>query len=1108
MRVWGKLLTLAAAATFVVAADATPASAQTGIVTGTVVDATSGRSLESAQVFLPDLNMGGIANNQGRFLLLNIPAGTHELRVELIGYAEATQQVTVVTGETATVEFQLNATALRLQELVVTGVAGATPRIKLPFTVEKLDFEDMPVPASNVSGLIVGKVPGVEVMQGSGQPGSDSDFLLRGPTTITGSQDPLVIIDGVITDNTLADIASLDVESIEIVKGAAGASLYGSRAQNGVIQIRTRRGSGLRVDQSRISVRSEIGRNQIEGTGSLSQNHPWLTNAEGKLLADDGSIIDLSSGDKTPALNCPYANLSDCRGSQTAFQDEVWPSDLTIYDQVDRFFDPGLYLQQYAAVEGRTGQTNYRASFTYQDETGIIPDYNTGFQLKSFRLNLDHEVRDNLNVSLSTYWAQTDQEDLGAGSNPFYQLTFMGPHVDLLKRDPNTIKADAVGNIIGASSWCPVDESDIGTSLARYLERNSDNTNTGCLIQDPDPLSNQENPLYDMELTENQDDRNRFLGSASAVFSPTTWFELEGNFSLDRSDQFGFNIDPPGRDIGGGTPGLGDIFKSVSSGNDINSSLTASFNQSFGDLTTRTRIRYLYEDQHSEAFDAFGEEYAAIGVPDFSNIQGVISARSSLFDVISEGFFFISALDYQGKYIGDFLVRRDGSSLFGEDERWQTYFRAAGAWRLAQESWWPFDDINEFKLRYSIGTAGGRPNFSAQYETYNVSSGVITPTSLGNKLLKPELSTEQEMGLEMVLWNKISTGVTYAKNETEDQLLQIPLPGYAGFSSQWQNAGTIESNTIEAFAEMVLIERPDLGWSARVNFDRTRQEITDLGRAPYRTGYFYIREGEKLGTFYGRQWATSCANLDNEGVDCSQFDVNDQGEFVWVGAGNSWMDGISKQLWGSSSDDLGDNGTSYQWGIPIEGRGIDDNENVTNFLRIGDTTPTFNLSWSNTLRYKGFNFYMLWDGDFGSDIYNNTRQWAHRENRSADQDQAGKVEGAKKSVDYTKQHYFTNIANSFFVEDGTYIKLRELSLRYALDQSTVDNLFGSMGVDQLSINLIGRNIWTITDYLGFDPEVAGFGGGQAAGGSEAIGRVDTFDYPNYRTFTASIEVIF
>ena len=119
-----------------------------------------------------------------------------------------------------------------------------------------------------------------------------------------------------------------------------------------------------------------------------------------------------------------------------------------------------------------------------------------------------------------------------------------------------------------------------------------------------------------------------------------------------------------------------------------------------------------------------------------------------------------------------------------------------------------------------------------------------------------------------------------------------------------------------------------------------------------------------------------------------------------------------------------------------------------------------------------------------------------------------KPEGEKKSVDYTKQHYFTNIANSFFVEDGTYIKLRELSLRYALDQSMVDNLFGSMGVDGLSVNLIGRNIWTITDYLGYDPEVAGSGGGSSAGGSEAIGRVDTFDYPNYRTFTASIEVIF
>ncbi|HZD05301.1 MAG TPA: carboxypeptidase-like regulatory domain-containing protein, partial [Longimicrobiales bacterium] len=207
-----------------------------GSITGVVMDASSGQTLESAQVHIPGTVVGGLTNEQGRFLLTNVPVGTHTLRVELIGYTPGETEVTVTAGETAQAEFQLDATALRLQELVVTGLSHKTPRVKLPFTVEKLDIASMPVPTPSADGLLAGKVAGAKVVRSSGQPGTDADIMFRGPTTITGSQSPLIIIDGVITDNTLADISALDVESIEMVKGAAASSLYGSRAQNGVVQ--------------------------------------------------------------------------------------------------------------------------------------------------------------------------------------------------------------------------------------------------------------------------------------------------------------------------------------------------------------------------------------------------------------------------------------------------------------------------------------------------------------------------------------------------------------------------------------------------------------------------------------------------------------------------------------------------------------------------------------------------------------------------------------------------------------------------------------------------------------------------------------------------------
>ncbi|MBT8395625.1 MAG: hypothetical protein KJN92_01605, partial [Gemmatimonadetes bacterium] len=546
----------------------------------------------------------------------------------------------------------------------------------------------------------------------------------------------------------------------------------------------------------------------------------------------------------------------------------------------------------------------------------------------------------------------------------------------------------------------------------------------------------------------------------------------------------------------------GSIFKDQRISNDMNASVTAAFNKAFGDLTTRTRLRYLMEDQHYERFWVEGDQTQAYGVPVLDN-AAEYDGGSSITDVRSEGYYFISALDYQGKYVGDFLVRRDGSSLFGPDERWQTYYRASAAWRLAQEDWWPFEAIDEFKLRYSIGTAGGRPGFSAQYETYSVGSAGIFPTTLGNKALKPELTTEQEAGLEMVLFNKINTGAIYAWRTTEDQLLRKPLLSPVGFSSQWINGGTVEANTIEAWVETAFIDTPDMTWTSRFNFDRTRQEITELSVTPWRSGRQYIREGESIGTFYGDRWSTSCSELPY-GTDCSQFATNDDGLLVWVGNGNNWDEGFSKDLWFTSTDivtmdeDGEERTTTYAWGRPIKALGLDYRGSQTNFLNMGTSVPDFNLSWANTLRWKNLTLFTLLDAEVGADVYNQTRGYSYRDEAAADQDQFGKSEETKKPRIYYQDLYNTNAASSWFVEDGTFLKVRELSLRYTFDADMVRSWFnGGLGLDGLSVNLIGRNLLTITDYTGYDPESGGI-----------IGATDDFGYPNFRTITASIEMIF
>ncbi len=1061
------------------------ASQEAGTIMGVVSDVASGQLLETASVKLDDAAESVLTNEDGRYVMIGVPAGSHTLTVEIIGYETVTVEVEVVAGETLERNIDMTRGAIEVQELVVTGVARATPKVKVPFTIEKLDIAAVPVPALSAESFLVGKVPGVKVVRGTGQPGSTGSIMLRGATSISGSQAPLIVVDGVITGNSFDDLATLDIESMEVIKGAAGASLYGSRAANGVIQIRTKRGSGFAgQDYSRIIARNEVGGDQMPGAIQLSHYHPWKTDpTTGELVNTDGEIIPTNLFANPDSFNANPGNPAlEGEDPFTTFQDNLWPTDLPLYDHIDRLYTTGGYMTNYFATEGRDGGTNYRASVERSDQGGVLSQWDDGFQRRGFRINLDHKVRDYLSVHVSASYNHLDQEDLGG--NPFYNLTFMAPYADLLRRDPSTKD----------QAHCP---------------------EGGCLYVNPDPLSNADNPLYLVEILDNRDKQENALASANILWAPLGWFDLEGNFGFDKNAFRETNLSPARPATGSGGPeSLGGLTKTQSHRTRINAEVTASVNKAFGDLTTRTRARYLQQGSHYESVAVWGSDFVAQDVPTIGNLDPEsIRGSSSTTDVRAEGYYLISALDYLGKYIADGVVRRDGSSLFGEDDRWHTYYRTAFAYRLSQEPWWPFASINEFKLHWARGTAGRRPGFSAQYETYSVGSGRITPVSLGNKDLKPQQSTENEFGLSMVLFNRVETGLTYALTSSTNQIITVPLPKPGGFQSQVQNAGTLDNSTMEFHVEAPLISTREIGWNVRLNLDRTRQSIDSMGRAPFRSGFFYYRDGEVFGAFYGTRFVTTCAELP-AGLPCDQFQVNDDGILVWTGQAD-YTQGIQggEFLWGETSegellDNEGNLATDvFGWGMPIKAWGECESrrqggEGCKEFLYMGNTTPDVSMSLVSTFRWKGFSFYTLLDGEFGGSIYNQTRQWAYRDNRSGDQDQYEKPEGLKKPVGYYALLYNTNQMSSWFVESGNFVKLRELSVRYAFDPGWVDALFGGRVTD-MEINLIGRNLYTFTNYSGYDPEVA-----NNNGGSNVIGRIDNYQYPNFRTISASLQLIF
>ena len=302
MRDWGKFVPILAFLAVGLFA-AAPAAAQTGTVTGTILDASTGMQLDAVQVSLETVGatesaLGGLTQQTGRFLIINVPVGQYVLRAQLLGFGTQTQVVDVTGGQATVVDIRLEPQAISLSEIVVTGVAGATQRTKLPFDVAQIRVADLPVPSVNAAQAIQGKVAGVQVVANSGRPGTAPSILLRGVTSLDASgrsQDPLYIVDGVIMGSSMVDLDALDIMSIEIVKGAAAASLYGSRAGNGVIQIRTKRGAEIADDQVRYTIRAEYGRSQLPTPSPLilTQAHEYALTADGSQFLDqDGTGCD------------------------------------------------------------------------------------------------------------------------------------------------------------------------------------------------------------------------------------------------------------------------------------------------------------------------------------------------------------------------------------------------------------------------------------------------------------------------------------------------------------------------------------------------------------------------------------------------------------------------------------------------------------------------------------------------------------------------------------------------------------------------------------------------------------------------------------------------
>ena len=1062
------------------------AQAQSAVITGKVTGRGS-EALGGATVLVEGLGIATGTAQSGTYTL-TVPADkakgqTVTLRARYIGYQAGTKQITLTPG-TQTQDFELKFDPMTLDVVVVTGTAGGTEIKKVPFAISQVDRSQLQeAPAVSALGSLEGKVAGVRLIDASGAPGGEPIIRLRSATALTSKSactsqpcpstnvsGPLVIVDGTITRHGLADINSQDIDRVELVKGAAASSLYGSDAANGVIQIFTKRGDKLADGKLAVTVRNEYGQSIRPKVIPVSLAHPYLVDTIGNYTDGSGNAVHngdfiAANGDFIGPLDLPSIKPSGIADvPYTAYNRPV-------YDAQTALLTHGAFYTNYISIGQRRANTNYNVSFENTKQDGVLRLL-TGYNRQNFRLNVDQSLTPRMDLSVGGFFGKSTNNKVAEGPGaPFFAVTFIEPYINLFAPNPD------------------------GTPYAAVI---------------PHQLPNAANPLYTLANEHLTTDRTRITGYAKATYRIFDWLSLEGNYNYDEESSNFTDETPKNFLNASGVPTTGQLVKIDSGGRTFNTgvTLTSTRNLNLGGVRVRntTKAAYIYEDQTARSLGDTGKAFTVVATPEFNAVDfSTLSPFSHNLTIRNKNYYVVSNFDINDRYILDGLVRWDGSSLFGPESRWQTYYRASGAYRLSQD--FHINGIDEFKLRASYGTAGLRPSFTAQYETFANVGGKLTKVTLGNTGLKPAHSGELELGANIDFLSRFSLDYSYSRKNTTDQIILVPLSAAAGYRYQWQNAASLLGRTHELSLGVILADRPELSWRLNVAADRTRQYITSLNPAPFLTGpsyagstdvtqIFKIAPGETFGVMYGTRIVRSINQLYDDpskspacpGTWCpDSLIVNEDGYVVrksgYHTANEKFLTYVDKS--GSPS------------------------------VKIGDVNPDFNASFTSNVRFKSFTAYVLVDWVQGGNIYNGTRQWPFFEYRDRLYDQGTRAEvncagtadpthcpysTGKKPIAYYQGLYNGINPIDYFVESGTYVKIKELNVSYTIGRGTLEKL--GWGVNSLRIGVIGRNLFTFTKYSGYDPEVAGLSGDPYSF------RFDGFSYPNFRTFTGFMEINF
>ena len=999
----GLAITLALAATGVAA----PAAAQQApyTVTGRVVESGSARPLSGVSVVLSGTQLGAMTNEEGAFTLrAQVQPGEYTLQYTRLGFGRRTSPITLGENRTVAVAtMELSAAAVQLNEVVVTGTGAAAEKRQLGNTVATVGGEEVnrAPAAQSIDKALQGKVLGAVISQNNGQPGGGVSIRLRGTGSILGGAEPLIVIDGVIVENnsealvslganagrggaaltnSLSDIAPGDIERVEVVKGAAAAALYGSRANNGVIQIFTKRG---RQGAPEVTYR-------IEGSTGEAPNRYKLNQSP---VAGRGDVL---------------------------YGGATFGAPITRYDYQDRIFQNSTGVTNQLSVTGGSSGTSYYASALWQNERGIMRS--TGLNNVNTRASVTQQLSDKLSFTVNGNYIQRTSNFVPEGEQTQGVITTL---------------------IFTPTSFNPAYDATLG----RYPYSPIIGTNALDVI---------ENWKAESKV-------DRFIGSFNTTWSPLTDLTVNYTFGLDRANE-GFVYYQPPRSTGANFTGL--VQAPHRSVQRYNNDLTATHLGQFGPaVTTSTTLGFRQTSDWTNEVRA-----AASGLSPGQTTVGSGGATPSA----SEG---IVELRTLGGFVeervglGDRLfltggVNYEGASAFGPDERWQAFPRLGASWNIERE---PFFDesflasaFSTLRLRAAWGQSGGQPPSAYSiFDNYNVGSragrpALVPGSQSGNPGLKPERQREYEAGFDAaVLEDRASVEFTWYDKRTEDLVLGVNLPLSSGFSTQLQNVGALSNKGIEVALNALLANTDRVQWNSRLQYAANRSRVEKLVTPNDTLIYGYLNAvvvGQPVGAFYGAYYPRDAQGNILTGRVNAQCQPIAGTEDIVVRARGPIYTGAN----GQPTCDV-----------------------LKKFL--GSPEPDFTLAWNNDFTIGSrTNVSILLDGRFGNKVANFSR-------RISDYFGAGQTNENEQCVLSGTTTYCEYTLNSErhllyeeFVEDGSFVKLREVALRYTLDQPWVQRT----GAERVVLTLAGRNLHTWTNYSGIDPEVNLFSANTVARGVE------------------------